>query len=110
MSRIKRIFKNIINSTLDRDCHIRIIYLHDFKEDKHDKILNGFNIYIQTWIETTMMMGIDIENAKRFHSTLISSNKPVKLTRGNNTCFEYIIIPKWAMPKLAKEIEKYLLG
>lgn len=107
--RIKRILKNIINALLDRDAYINIEYLHDYTDKEHKKTPYKFSIYVETWGKSRMMRGMSIEDSRSIYNTLLLSNKSVEIKRGNSSCYEYIVIPKWATKMLAKDIKRNIL-
>lgn len=110
MGRIKRILKNIINSILDRETYIRMAYLHDYSNGEYKKTPLYYSITINTWRKSTIMMELDIDSAREVAKLLTSTIGPVKITKGDSGCYQYIIIPKWAKEELSKQISRVILS
>ena len=110
INRLKDILSNIYNAFLDRDAYISIEYLHDCTDKEHKKILYKFSIYIEGFRTSKMIRDISVEDARSIYNTLLLSTKSVEIKRGVSSCYEYFIIPKWAVKKLAKDIKRNILS
>lgn len=110
INRIKNILTNLSNALLNRDAYIRMEYLYyDCTGEEVKKILYKFSIHIESLRTSKVIRGILVEDARNMYHTLLAASKPVEVKRGNSNCYEYFVIPKWAIKILARDIERNIL-